>query len=91
MNTNQEMWKYEKNTYEAKMVCKIKIYVYKSSIRVRRVKRAPELIDKVLHKWDDQVSYDTLTLETIIQSDRKANETNEEEAAVALLEELLES
>jgi len=30
-------------------------------------------------------------LETIIQSVRKANETNEEEAAVALLEELLES
>jgi len=45
-----------RKTNDAKMVCKTEIYVYKSSIRVRRVKRAPELIVKVLHKWDGQVS-----------------------------------
>jgi len=43
---------------------------------VRRVQDTPRLIGKVLHQWDINVTYQTLTLEEIIRSVQRADITN---------------
>jgi len=57
--------------------------IYRSKIRMRggtifvqKVRKATEVVGKVLHQWDDQVSYQTLTLEEIIRSVQRADVAN---------------
>jgi len=43
---------------------------------VSQTREAPELIGKALHRWDDTVSYQTLTYEEIIRSVQRADIVN---------------
>lgn len=72
-------------TDEEQMVYKGKIYFNRKAMSIRQVKQAPELIGKTLHQWDEQVSYDTLTMEAIIRSIQMADVTNDRQEAKALL------
>jgi len=47
-----------------------------NTIYVRPVKVAPGLIGKMLHQWNLQVTYQTLTLEEIQSSVNRADATN---------------
>jgi len=54
---------------------------------VQHTREAPELIDKVLHQWNDHVNYRTLTSEKII-SVQRAELTNSLQEDCSILQEL---
>lgn len=78
------------NAEEEKMVYKAKIYLQRGNIRIRKVKKAPQLIGKMLHQWDDQVNYDTLTVGTLVKSVQTADIINERQEVKVLLQDVLE-
>jgi len=61
---------------EEQTICRSKIRMRGGTIFVQKVRKATELVGKVLHQWDDQVSYQTLTLEEIIRSVQRADVAN---------------
>ena len=50
--------------------------VSQSNIHVPRVYATPRLMGRVLHKWDPQVTYETLTVKEMQNSIKRANDVN---------------
>ena len=61
---------------EGQTIYRSKIRMRGGTIFVQKVRKATEVVGKVLHQWDDQVSYQTLTLEEIIRSVQRADVAN---------------
>ena len=61
---------------EERMAYEGKLRLCKERLHVSYVQAKPELIGKILHKWDPQVTYETLTKEEILNSISRANMIN---------------
>ena len=61
---------------EGQTIYRSKIRMRGGTIFVQKVRKATEVVGKVLPQWDDQVSYQTLTLEEIIRSVQRADVAN---------------
>lgn len=89
MNTEKEDTVKVRLNIEEQMVYEAHISLMHGKMHVWQVKQAPYLIGKMLHQWDEQVNYDTLTLEEITRSTQRADVTNDWQEAKDLLQELL--
>jgi len=72
---------------EEQMLYNSKICMRSGAMFVRQTQKAPELIGKALHQWDNQVNYRTLTLDEII-SVQRADFTNSLQEDRGILQEL---
>ena len=57
----------ERQIYEAELVTKGR------TIYITNIRKAPELIGKLLHCWDEGTNYNTLTMEKIMYSSEHAD------------------
>jgi len=73
---------------EERMVYKSRIRMRGGTMFVQQTREAPELIDKVLHQWNDHVNYRTLTSEEIIRSVQRAELTNSLQEDCSILQKL---
>jgi len=76
---------------EEQAVYRSRIHMHSETIFVQQVRKAPELVGKVLHQWGNQVNYQALTLEEIIRSIYRADLTNYLEEDNSIIKDYIET